>query len=127
MLGWNGRIVRCGDRRHPQKLIEPGWRKHKEIVIFDVARITEPVRDVARSHEAVTRVEDKDLSADGGFQFSGEDIVRLIFTRMHMPGYILPRRERRLEEAVGASGICCPTNTTNRRVEVVSAWTLSGA
>ena len=127
MLGWNGRIVRCGDRRHPQKLIEPRWRKHKEIVIFDDAGITQPVRNVARSDETITCPEDEDLSADGGFQFSGEDIIRLILTGMHMPGHILPGRKRRLEEAVGASGICCPTNTTNRRVEVVSAWTLSGA
>ena len=73
MLGWNGRIVRCGDRRHPQKLIEPRWRKHKEIVIFDDAGITQPVRNVARSDEAITCPEDEDLSADGGFQFSGED------------------------------------------------------
>jgi hypothetical protein len=70
----------------------PGWRKHKEIAIFDDARITQPVRNVARSDEAITCPEDED-------QFSGEDIIRLVLTGMHMPGHILPGRERRLEEA----------------------------
>ena len=75
-------------------------------MIFDIAGIPQRVRDIARSHEAITRPEDEDLSADGGFQFSGEDIIRLILTGMHMPRHILPGRERRLEDAVRASGIC---------------------
>ena len=75
-------------------------------MIFDVAGITQPVRDVARSHEAITCPEDEDLSPDDGLQFSGEDIVRLILTRMRMPRHIHPRRERRLKEAVCSSGIC---------------------
>jgi hypothetical protein len=29
------------------------------------------MRDIARSHEAITCPEDDDLSADDGFQFSG--------------------------------------------------------
>ena len=75
-------------------------------MIFDDARIAQLVRDVARSHEAITCPENEDFSADGGFQFSGEDIIRLILTGMHMPGHMLPGRERRLEEAVCASGVC---------------------
>jgi hypothetical protein len=113
------RIFRHGDSRHPQKLIKSGWRKHKEIVIFDVARIAQLVRNVARGHEAITCSEDEDLSADGDFQLSGEDIVRLVLTRMHMPRHILPTRERRFEEAVCSSGICArqtqPTATSNRK------------
>ena len=85
-------------------------------MIFGVARITQLMRDVAWSHQAITRLEGEDLSADGGFQFSGEDIVCLILTRVHMPRHILPRRERRLEKTVRSSGICArqtqPTATS---------------
>jgi hypothetical protein len=75
-------------------------------VILDVSRITQPVRDVARSHEAITRPEDEDLSANGGFKFSREDIVHLVLTGMHMPRHILPRGKRCLEKAGCSSGIC---------------------
>ena len=48
-LSWSNRVGRCRDRRRFQESLEAGRRKHEEIVVFGVARITQLVGDVARS------------------------------------------------------------------------------
>jgi hypothetical protein len=39
-FGWSNRIVRCGKSRRHHKVLKPGGRKYKEIVIRNTARIT---------------------------------------------------------------------------------------
>jgi hypothetical protein len=107
-LSWSNRVVRCRKRRHLQKLLESGRREHDEIVILVVARITQPVRDVTRGDERIAYAENKDLVSDDDLQFSGEDIIRLILTRMRMTRHTHPRRETQFQEAVFSSGICAP-------------------
>ena len=104
-LSWSNRIVRCRDRRHLQEPLEAGRREHEEIVILGVARITQLVGDVARGDESIAFPKNKDLVSDDDLQFSGEDIVGLILTRMRMTRHTHPRRETRLDEAVFSSGI----------------------
>jgi len=55
------------------------------------------VRNVARSHKSIASPENKDLVADDDLQFSGEDIIRLILTRMHMTRHRHPRRETNVQ------------------------------
>src|SRR5262245_66605856 len=83
-LGGSNGIVRCGNRRRPQKPLEPGRREHDEIVIFHVSGIAQLVGNVARSDKSIASPENKDLVADDNRQFSGEDIIRLILTRVLM-------------------------------------------
>ena len=104
-LSWSNRIVRCRNRRCPKKPLKPGRREHEEIVILDLARITQLVGDVARGDESIAFPKNKYLVSDDDLQFSEEDIVGLILTRMRMTRHTHPRRETRLNEAVLSSGI----------------------
>ncbi len=104
-LSWRNRIGRCRDRRRFQESLEAGRREHEEIVVFGVARITQLVGDVARSDESIALLKNIDLVSDGDLQFSSENIVDLILTRMRMTRYTHPRRETHLKEAVFSSGI----------------------
>jgi hypothetical protein len=58
-------------------------------VILDVARITYLMGDVSRGHESVARTENKDLLSDGDLEYSGEDNVRFVLTRMRMPRHTI--------------------------------------
>jgi len=75
-------------------------------VIRGVARITELVRDVARSQQSITWPENKGLHSDGNLQFSGKDKVHLVLAAMRMTGHAHPRSETDLQQAVGSSRIC---------------------
>src|SRR5262249_13840454 len=99
----------CGNRRRPQKPLEPGRREHDEIVILDVSGIAQLVGNVARSDESVASPENKGLAADDDFQFSGEDIVRLVLTRMGMTRHCHARRETDVQETVCSSRYRRPT------------------
>ena len=74
-------------------------------MILGVARITELVGDVARSHESIACLENKDLLSDDDLQFSGENIVPLVLARMRMTRHTYTRRETHLQEAVFSSGL----------------------
>src|SRR5215813_391872 len=113
-LGGSNGIVRCGNRRRPQKPLEPGRREHDEIVILDVSAIAQLVGNVARSDESVASPENKGLAADDDFQFSGEDIVRLVLTRMGMTRHCHARRETDVQETVCSSRYRRPTNIRNQ-------------
>ena len=104
-LSWSARVGWCRDRRRLQEPFETGGREHEEIVVLSAARITQLVRDVARGDESITLPKNKDLVSDGDLQFSGENIVDLILTRMRMTRYTHSRRESRFDEAVLSSGI----------------------
>jgi hypothetical protein len=39
-VSWRDRIVRCRNRRHSQKLFEPGRREDEKIMVLDVAGVT---------------------------------------------------------------------------------------
>ena len=39
-LGGSNRVVRCRNRRHSQKLFEPGRREDEKIMVLDVAGVT---------------------------------------------------------------------------------------
>ena len=50
-------------------------------MICGAARITQLVGNVARGHESIARLENKDLLSDYDLQLSGGDIVRFILAR----------------------------------------------
>ena len=83
-LSWSDRIVRGRNRQRPEKLLDPGRREHQDIMVLDVAGIAQLVGNVTRRHESVACLENKNLVSDDDLQFSGEDMVRLILSRMGM-------------------------------------------
>ena len=89
-LSWSSRVDWCRDRRRLQESFETGGREHEEIVVLSAARITQLVRDVARGNQSITLPKNKHLVSDGDLQFSGENIVDLILTRMRMTRYTHP-------------------------------------
>ena len=52
-LGRSDRVVRRRNRRRPQKPFKPGRREHDEIVVLDIAGITQLVGDVAWRGETI--------------------------------------------------------------------------
>jgi hypothetical protein len=120
-LGWSNCIVRCGNRRHPQKLLESGGREQQEIVVLDVAGIAQLVRDAARGHESIACSKNEDPISNDDLQFSDEDKVHLILPSMCMPRHHHPGRETDLEEAICSSRVCSrQTYGTNADVKVVT-------
>jgi hypothetical protein len=90
--GWSNCIARRRNRREHQKFLKPGRREHDEIVILEAPWITQHMRDVARSYERIARPENKNRISDDNLQFSNEDKVRFILSRI-MPGHAHSRRE----------------------------------
>jgi hypothetical protein len=120
-LGWGGCIVRRRNRRRHQKILESGRRKHEEIVIFDVAGIAQLVRDVARRHESVTRSKNEDLVSHDDLEFSTENIIDFILTRMRVTRHDHARCETNVEETVCSTGVGAgQTYATNAHVEVIT-------
>ena len=74
-------------------------------MICDVARITQLVRDVARSQQSIAWPENKSFLSNSDLKFSGKNKVHFVLTRMRMTGYSHPRREANLQQAVGSSRI----------------------
>src|SRR5262249_38328150 len=98
---------------------ESGRREHKQIMVLNVTGITQLVRDVARGNEGITGLQNKDLISNGDFQFSGQDVVNLILTRMRMTRHTQTRRQAYLQQAVLSSCIDPPqAYRTNAHVEV---------
>src|SRR5262249_49910031 len=89
-------------------------------VIFDLARITQLVGNVARADESIAFLENKAFASNDHLQFSGEDIPCLILTRVRMAGYPHPRPEPYLPEAVSSSRTCArQTNGTQAHVKEI--------
>ena len=65
-------------------------------MIRGVARITELVRDVARSQQGIACLENKDLLSDSDLQPSGNDMVRFILAGMRMTRHAYARRKTHL-------------------------------
>src|SRR5262249_14592998 len=65
VLCWRNRMVRCGNGCRHHELLEPGGRKHEEIVIRGVARVTQLVRDIARGQQRIAWPENKGPLSDG--------------------------------------------------------------
>src|SRR5260370_24927019 len=80
------RVFRRRNACRVQKPLEPRRPEDEKIVILDVARITQLVGNVARRHETVAWLEDERFVSDDDLQFSREDKVRFILTRMRMTG-----------------------------------------
>jgi hypothetical protein len=74
-------------------------------MILGVSRITQLVGNVARRHETVAWLEDKRFASDDDLQFSGEDKVGFILTRMRMARHTHPGRETSLQEAIRSAGV----------------------
>src|SRR5262249_29652148 len=94
------RVVRCRKRCHPHELLKSRGREHEEIVILDISRIAQLMRDPARSHESIARPEYELLISNNDFQFSGHDKVGLVLTRVSMPRHANARCEIYLQQAV---------------------------
>src|SRR5262249_7155765 len=106
--GWPGRsnrVVRRRNRRRPEKPFESGRREHDEIVVLDIAGITQLVWDVAWGGETFAWPKRGDLVSDDHLQFSGKHIIGLVLTRMRMARHHHCRRETNLQEAVSSAGI----------------------
>jgi len=99
------RIVRRRDRRLQEKFLESGRREHEEIVIFDVAGIAKLVRDVTRRHESIAFSENKDLVSQDDLEFSPENIIDFILTRVRVTRHHHPGRETNVQEAVCSTGV----------------------
>src|SRR5215831_13235402 len=99
------RVVRCGKRCHPNELLKSRGREHEEIVIIDIPRIAQLMRDPARSHESIARSEYELLISDNDFQFSGKDKVRLVLTRVNMPRHANAGCEIHIQKAVCSPSI----------------------
>src|SRR5262249_47180576 len=82
------------------KSLETGRREHKQIMVLNVAGITKLVRDVSRGNKSIAGLENKDLNSNGDLQFSGQDVVNLILTRMRMTRHTHPRCPAYLHQAV---------------------------
>src|SRR5215813_9039924 len=104
-FGWSNCGRRRGDCRLLQKSLKPGGREHKQIMVLNVAGITQLVRDVARRDESITSLENKDLVSNGDFQFASQDVVNLILTRMRMTRHAHSRCQTYLEQTVLSSSI----------------------
>src|SRR5262249_46879012 len=87
------RVVRRGNRCHPDELLKSRRREYEEIVILDIPRIAQLMRDPARSHESITRCEYEFLISNNDFQFSGKDKVGLVLTRVSVPRHANARCE----------------------------------
>src|ERR1700730_462541 len=80
------------------------------------------MRDVARGHKSITRLENKNLFSDDDLQLSRGYIVRFIFTRMDIARHTYARRETYLQEAVCSPSVCSGyprtvlARETNRRL-----------
>src|SRR5215469_4789149 len=96
----SNRVVRCGNGCRLQKTLEPRRPENKQIVILDVARITQLVVNAARRHETVAGLEDERFASDDDLQFSSEDKVRFILARMRMARHADPGSETDLQEAI---------------------------
>src|SRR5215472_17921623 len=103
-FSWSNCVVRRRNGCRLQKPLEARRPEDEEIVIFDVARITQLVGNVARRHETVAWLEDERFAADDDLQFSAEDKVRFILTRMRMARHAHPRCETNLQEAIRSAG-----------------------
>src|SRR5262245_20711928 len=120
-LGWRRRVIRRRYGRQPQEFLEPGRREHEEIVVLDVAGITQLVRYVARRHEAIARPEDENLVSDGDVELSGQDKIRFIFARVRMPRHAHSGRETGFQKTVCAAGVGArQTDGADTDVEVVA-------
>ena len=88
-------------------------------MVLGVAGIAQLVGDVARGDERIAGPENEDLVCDDHLELSGEDIVRLVLTRMRMSRHTHAGRESHLEEAVCSSSIRArQTYRTDAHVEV---------
>src|SRR5262245_969206 len=103
-LGRSDRVVGRRNRRRPQKAFEPGRREHDEIVIFDIAGITQLVGDVARGGETIAWPKNGGLVSDDHLQFSGKHVIGLILARMRMARHHHSGRESNLQEAISSAG-----------------------
>jgi len=74
-------------------------------VIFDVAGIAQLVRDVAWRHESVTRSENENLVCHDDLEFSLENIINFILTRMRVARYHHARCKTNVEETVCSAGV----------------------
>src|SRR5258708_5488289 len=104
-FSWSNHVVRRRNGCRLQKRLEPRRPEDEEIMIPDVARITQLVGSVARRHETVAWFEDERFGSDDDLQFSGEYKVRFILMRMRMAGHTHPGRETWLEEAIRSAGV----------------------
>jgi hypothetical protein len=75
-------------------------------VVLDISRIAQSVGNVAWRDESIACLENEGLLPDDYLQFSGENLIRLVLTRMRMTRHAHPRRETDFPEAVCAAGIC---------------------
>src|SRR5262245_20086615 len=87
------RVVRRWKRCYPHELLKSRRREHQEIVILDISRIAQLMRDPARGHESIASSEYELLISNNDFQFSGKDKVGLVLTRVSMPRHANARCE----------------------------------
>ena len=89
---WSNRMPRAAA---PLPLQIPRTRgRNMRLVIRRIARITKPVRNVARGHKSITCLENGNLFSDDDLQLSRGYIVRFIFTGMRCgKAHLRPARD----------------------------------
>src|SRR5262249_54604301 len=120
-LGWSNRVVRGRNRRRPQKPFEPGRREHDEIVILELAGMTQLVGSVAGGGEAFAWPERGGSVSDDPPQFPRQHIIGLVLARMRMARHHHSRGETNLQQAVRSTGIGArQPYGTDAHVEVIA-------
>ena len=116
---WRLGAIRGRDCCSHHEFFKARRRKDKEIVIRNLAGVTQLMGNVAWRHQAVARLQDENLTADVHFQLAGDDVVCFVFKHVRVTGDTDPRRETGFNETICASRIRTgETHRTDAHVDI---------